>query len=93
MILPDSLGIVVATIQSRGCPHGETDEVLQAKNDQGGDTEVCVNGMEMLAMALEFVILNKGGASDEEQQREQIEGAVDALANSLLLGSVGGLQA
>lgn len=92
MVFPDSHGVVPAAVENRGCPHCETDKVLQGENNQGDDAEVCVNRMEMLAMALEFVILNECGASDEEQERQQVEGAVDALTNTLLLGSVGRLQ-
>lgn len=92
MIFPDSQGVVPTAVESWGCPHCETNKVLQGENNQGGDSEVCVNRMKMFAMALEFVILNEGGASDEKQEGEQVEDAVDALANALLLGSVGRLQ-
>lgn len=92
VVLPDSLGVVHASIQARGSPHGEANEILKKKDNGGDDSEVTVDGVEVRTVVSKLVVLNDGHASYEDQESREVEDGVHALTNSFLLSCVGRLQ-
>lgn len=92
MVLPDGLGVVLTSIQLRRSPHGEADEVLQQEHYGSNDAEIAVHRVEMRIVALLLVVLNDGNASDEGEERQKVQQAVDTLPEALLIACMGGLE-
>jgi hypothetical protein len=86
VVLPDSLGIVLTSIQSWGSPHGEANAILEKEDDRSDDTKVAVDGVKVRAVVRELVVLDNGYASYEDQKGHKVEDGVYALSSALLVG-------
>lgn len=85
VVLPDSLGIVLASIQSWGSPHGEANAILEKEDDRSDDAKVAVDGVKVRAVVRELVVLNNGYASYKHQKGHKVEDGVYALSSALLV--------
>lgn len=92
MIFPNSLGVLLTSIQLRRNQHGKPDEVLYKKHRCGDDAEIGMYGVEVRVVVLHFVVFNDCHASDERKQGHHVESSVNALSQTLLLECMGGLQ-
>lgn len=92
MILPDSLGIIHAAIQGWGSPHGETNTILEEKNDRSDDTEISMDRVKVRTVVCNLVILDDGHASNKDQEGHEVETGMYALADALLLCRMSRLQ-
>lgn len=88
VVLPDSLGIVNASVKARGSPHGEADTILEKKDDGSDDTEITVNRVEVNTVAFDLVILDDSHTSYKNQESHEVEDGVNALADTLLFGGM-----
>lgn len=68
MVLPDSLGILLAPVQLRRNQHGKPDEILQKKYHSGNDAKVGMNGVKVWVVTLHFVVFDDGHAGDERKE-------------------------
>lgn len=92
VVLPDALGLGLAPVQLRRRVHGEADQVLEQEPEGGDDAKVAVYGLEVGAIALELVHLDRDDADGEDGDGQQVEAGVQLLSDLLLLAAVGGLE-
>lgn len=92
VVFVDGFGVVDAAVQGREVKLGEANQGLQKHQDVGGKADDGVGGFKVGAMVAGLVVVDDNEAGEESEKASPIENAVDVSAESLLLGSVGGLD-
>lgn len=84
VVFIEFLRIIDAAVEPGRGVGREADGVLQQYGDRDQDAEGPVDGVEVRAVAAEFVGFDYRYAGDEEEERGQVEGCVGAGAGALL---------
>lgn len=85
VVLPHSLGVVDASVQTGSSPHGEANAILKKKHDGGDDAEISVDRVEVSTVIGKLVVFDDSHASYEDQEGHEVKDGMHTLTDALLL--------
>lgn len=92
MVFPDRFRIGLAAVELGRCPHGEADQILYQDDNGRDDAKVGVNGVEVVELVDNLVVLDDDNAGHEEEKPEEVERGVNPLSDPLLVRRMGRLK-
>lgn len=92
VILVNGLGVVDAAIKRWDVKLGKANQGLDEQQDVGGEADNGVGGLEVSAVVAGLIVINDNKGSQESEKGSAVENRVDVSAESLLLGSMRGLE-